>query len=379
MKALGILLCVGAACGSNARSNADLAGDIDGSSGTDGGQASDAPTGPSGALSMLSLDEAPAATERLFWGTLNATAPGFAVSSSDQLTIGLGADNGLRYLRWQTLPSLQKTYGDGAHDFPTAGTRAVDLRPDFAIVFDEVNVLDAPAPTATHFLLSSHYISTGNACDFIESIEGTKSGDGWSVVYSEQGTLYGAAITATGTGIVYPRDPNARVAPLGSASVWSAPVEIVAPGFAGPPVDHLTLALDGTGRIEWFSFQNFVRRVSFTGTTNDLPAGGTIPSGEGTVSYDSVVTPTLAHVVIRYHVVSSDNQNDFTEGFDSTRKGDSVVVRYFIFGTLRGAAIDAHAAGSLTPVASSGVDGGTPADGGAGADGTDSAITTSGG
>jgi hypothetical protein len=140
-------------------------------------------------------------------------------------------------------------------------------------------------------------------------------------------------------------------------------LELVATGFAGPPVDHLTLALDGTGQIRWFSFQSFVRRVSFTGSTTDLPAGGTLLADEGVVSFDSVVTPALAHVVIRYHVLSTDNLNDFTEGLDSTRKGDSVVVRYFISGTLRGAAIDAHAAGSLTPATPSAIDGGIVFDG----------------
>jgi hypothetical protein len=136
-------------------------------------------------------------------------------------------------------------------------------------------------------------------------------------------------------------------------------VELAAPGFSGPPVDHLTLALDETGNVRWFSFQGFVRRVSFAGSTQELPAGGTMPTDEGTVSFDSASSPTLAHVVIRYHVLSNDNLNDFTEGFDSTRKGDSVVVRYFIKGTLRGAAIDARAAGSLTPVATFALDGGT--------------------
>ena len=358
VNALGLMLM--SSCGSNAHSNTDV-GNGGGGGAVDG--ASDGATGQTGAmLSMLSLAEAPAATQTLFWGALDVSAPGFATPPTDSLTIGLDSGNGLRFMKWQTLPGLQKTYGDGPHDFPLAGSRSVDLHPDYALVFDEVTVLDAPAPPAKHFLLRSHYVSTGNQCDFVESIEGTRSGDGWATVYSEEGTLFGASIAAKATGTVYPHDPGARVAALGQQSNWSAPVELVAPGFVGPPVDHLALSLDGTGQIRWFSFQSFARRVSFTGSTQDLPAGGTMLTDEGTVSFDNVVPPTRAHVVIRYHVLSNDNLNDFTEGLDSTRQGDSVVVRYFISGTLRGAAIDARAAGSLTPFPTSAIDGGVSAD-----------------
>jgi hypothetical protein len=362
LAATALCLMTASACGSKTRSSVDLGSG--GSAGAIDGGAMDGGAGQTGTiLSMLSLVEAPAATQTLFWGALEVSAPGFVVPPKDQLTIGLGPDNSLRYIKWQTLPGLQKTYGDGVRDFPLSGTRAVDLNPDYALVFDEVTVLDSPAPTATHFLLRSHYVSTPNQCDFVESIEGTRSGDSWAIVYSEQGTLFAAGIAANATGSVYPRDPSAKVAALGQASRWSAPVELVAPGFVGPPVDHLTLALDGTGRIQWFAFQSFVRQVSFTGSTQDLPSGGTMLADEGTVSFDSVVSPSLAHVVIRYRVLSNDNLNDFTEGLDSTRKGDSVVVRYFIAGTLRGAAIDAHAAGSLTPVSISAIDAGAVSDG----------------
>ncbi len=325
---------------------------------------SDGGGGAQEVLSMLSLKEAPEATESLYWGDLDVSAPGFATGPQDQLTIGLDADNRLRYLKWLTFPSVQKTYGEDAGDFPLSGTRAVDLNPNFGLVFDEVTVLDSPAPSATHFLLRSHYVSTANLYDFVESIEGTKSGDGWGIVYSEQGTFAGVAIAGTGTGTVYPRDPNAEVAAAGQASLWSAPVELAAPGITGPPVDHLTVALDGTGALQWFSFQSFPRHVSFTDTTDGLPLGGRLLSAEGAVSFDKVVAHSPNHAVIRYHVVSNDEMNDFTEGLDVTRKGDCELIRYFISGTVLGATIDGHAAGALAPAVASAVGAGGGSDGG---------------
>jgi hypothetical protein len=385
--AAALYLTMASACGSKARSNAGTDASL--GSGAVGGAGDDAldrstdsainrAVGDSGTLlAMLPLSEAPAATQTLFWGTLDVSAPGIAIPPKDQLTIGLGPDNSLRYLGWQTVPGLPKTYGDGANDFPLSGTRAVDLKPGNAVVFDEVTALDSPAPTATHFLLRSHYVSSGSNCDFIESVEGTRSKDGWAIVYGEQGTLFAASITVNAVGTVYPRDePSNRVATLGQPSLWSAPVELVAPGFPGPPVDHLTLALDGTGKIQWFAFQNFVRRVSFATSSQNLPLGGSLLSEEGTVSFDSVVAPSQAHVVTRYQVLSDTTLNDFTEGFDSTRKGDSVMVRYFISGTLRGTPIEAHAAGLLTPASVTTIDGGTALDGARASAGVDAAIGT---
>jgi hypothetical protein len=300
-------------------------------------------------LAVLSLAEAPAATQTLFWGTVDASAPGFATLPREQVTIGLGADNGLRYMSWQTMPSLPKTYGDGPHDFPLTGTRRVDLNPDYALVFDAVTVLDGPAPTATHFLLRSHYVSVDNQCDYIESIEGTKSGDGWAIVYSEEGSVYAASVSASAQGTVYESDPNATAAPAGQASLWSAPLELTAPNFYGPPIDHLTVSLDAAGQLRWFYFQNFVRKISLMASADELGPNAFTLADQGAVTFDDVVPATPSHFVQRYHVYSDAKLNDYTEGLDGTREGDALVVRYFISGKLWGAAIDAHAAGTLVP------------------------------
>ncbi len=365
------VLCLATAlgCGSAAPTTADFGGGgAIGSGNVAGGNGeSNAPTGGvSGqagpALDMLSLVEAPAPTRTFFWGTIDVTAPGFVGPPRDEMTIGLGPDNSLRYLSFKTLPMLPKTFGDGNGEFPLSGSRAVDLRPDIDLDYTATAV-DSPVPTATHFLLREHVVSVAGQCDYIESTEGTSTGSGWSVVYSDEGTLYGATIAAQAQGMLFPDDPNAPIPTAGQNTLWSAPVELVAPGFYGPPVDHLTVSLDDAGQIRWFSFQNFVRGVSFTGSAQELePGKGTI-ADEGDVTFDNVEPASPAHFVIRYAVHSDQKMNDYTEGLDGTRQGNTLVLRYFISGKLWNATIDAHAAGALVP-ASPSVPGGTAGTGG---------------
>jgi hypothetical protein len=382
--ALALLgLAAAAACGSGSDMTANLgSGGATGGNGESGGSvgAGGASTGTGGisgqngpALATLSLTEAPAATRTFFWGTIDVTAPGFVGPPRDEMTVGLGPDNSLRYQSWKTLPALPKTFGDGKGDFPLSGSRSVDLSPDIDLDYTATAV-DSPTPTANHFLLREHVVSVEGQCDYLESTEGTWTGTGWSIVYSDEGKLYGASIAAHAQGTLYPGDPNAPTPTPGQNTLWSAPVELIAPGFYGPPVDHLRVSLDGAGQIRWFEFQNFVRGVSFTDSDQDLqPGKGTI-AGEGNVAFDNVVPATPTHFVIRYSVHSDEKLNDYTEGLDGTRQGDTLVVRYFISGKLWGATINAHAAGTLVPAspspprgtAGAGGSGGGGAGGGAG-------------
>jgi hypothetical protein len=52
--------------------------------------------------------------------------------------------------------------------------------------------------------------------------------------------------------------------------------------------------------------------------------------------------------MIESHVQSSED-DDYEEGIDGTLTGGSLVVRYFLQGTLEGLPIDLHAAGTLAP------------------------------
>jgi hypothetical protein len=297
------------------------------------------------ALLSLSLVEAPAPTRTFYWGKITVTAPGFYVPPRDVLTLALDADNHLRYRKWKTLASFPQTFGDAAHEFPVSGTKQVDTHPDYNSIFDVT--VEASESTSTHFLHRMHVVSTDGLSDYVESTEGTRAGDGWMVVYSEKGKYFGAQINANASGVLYAGDPSAP-APAG-ATLWSAPVEVVAPGFAGTPVDHLTVALDAQGRLTSFSFDDFVRSETFGSGPDDIPLSGVGFRGDVKITVDDVVAPTASHFVIRYHVEGSGGLNDYIEGIDGTRSGDTLTVRHFIKGNLFGAKIDAHAAGTLVP------------------------------
>jgi hypothetical protein len=301
------------------------------------------------ALLALSLREAPAPTRTFFWGEIDVSAPGFHVAPRDVLTIALDADKRLRYQSWKNLASFPKTYGDAPHEFPLTGTKQVDTHPDYNAIF-QVTVEEAPEPTSSHFLLRSRNVSTDGRSDYVESTEGTRVGDGWMVVYTEKGTFFGAGINAHGTGVLYAGDPTATQSSDGS--LWSAPVVLVAPGFAGPPVDHLTVALDSDGQLQSFSFERFTRRETFGTGPEALPLSGVGSRGDDQIRVDEAVAPTDSHFVIRYHVEGTAGLNSYIEGIDGTRSGDTLTIRYFIKGTLFGATIDAHAAGTLVPASS---------------------------
>jgi hypothetical protein len=299
----------------------------------------------------LSLAQAPAATQTFFWGTLDVTAPGFVGPPADTLTVSLD-ESGLRYLSFKTLPMIPKSFGDGPDEYPLAGTKHVTLSPASGIPYD-VTVLENPAPTGDHFLLSYHVVNTDNQYDYVESTEGTRSAAGWAITYSLTGTIDGAAIDAHATGTIYAGDASALAAAPGQAATWSAPVELTAPGFYGPPVDHLTIGADAEGQIRSMSYERFaIAARTYGGGPDDFPVSGTATVAGRTITVDLTAAPSPDHFVLRYHVQSDSDLDDYEEGIDGTRIGTGLVVRYFIQGTLEGVAIAAHAAGTLAPAAS---------------------------
>lgn len=308
----------------------------------------DAPADAKGpAITSLSLTEAPAADRAFFWGTIDVTAPGFVGPPRDEMTIGLGPDNSLEYVSWKELPMMPKSFGDADGYFPKSGSRTF-VWPSNRYEYT-ATVLDSPAATPDHFLLRYRVISEAGQCDYIEATEGTRSGSGWSVVYTQEGKLFGAAISAHGQGTLFAGDPNAPAPAADQVTFWSAPVELSAPDFVGPPIDHLTVSLDGNGQIRWLRFENFVRKVSFTDSKDELGPNSVTLNSQGVVTFDDVVPATATHFVLRYHVQSETGYNDFTEGVEGTREGDLLRIRYFLSGKFWGAAMDARAAGVLVP------------------------------
>ncbi|MEY4578048.1 MAG: hypothetical protein RL701_2751 [Pseudomonadota bacterium] len=310
------------------------------------------------ALKSLSLHEAPPPTRTFYWGEGPVSAPGFAVPARDTLTIALAADNQVRYLSWKSLVSLPKVFGDGPQEFPLAGTRNIDLHPEFNSSYD-VTVEDNPKPTVSHFLFGIRVVSDARSddkgSDYRERIEGTRvrDGDPWDVVYTEKGRFRSAKVDARGDARLYTRDPNVVSVVASRGSFWKAPVELTAPGFFGPPVDHLRVALDAQGQLKSFGFERFARsEVTFGAEPADVPLSGATLRNAFEIAVDDAVEPTTDHFVLRYHAKGGpEGISDYVEGLDGTRSGDTLLIRYFIKGKLRGAAIDAHAAGTLVPAA----------------------------
>lgn len=302
---------------------------------------------------VLPLSQAPAATQSFFWGSVNLSAPGFYGPPVDVLTISLDDNSGgLRYLSFAKLPMLPKVFGDGPGEYPLTGTaNVIDPESDVPGGYD-VTVLDSPAPTSDHFLLSYRVVNSPYAYDYVESTEGTSSGAGWAITYSLTGTLDGANIDAQASGTIYAGDPTAPTPAPGQAATWSAPVELSAPGFYGPPVDHLTVATDGENQIQSLAFERFpIAPHTFGDGPGDFPLSGTASVGGDTIAVDMTDPPNPDHFVLRYHVQG--DIDDYEEGIDGTRVGSGLVVRYFIQGTLQGATIDGQAAGTLAPADSS--------------------------
>jgi hypothetical protein len=295
----------------------------------------------------LPLSQAPAATQSFFWGTIDVSAPGFVGPPADTLTVSLDESGGLRFLSFKTLPMFTKTFGDGPDQYPLAGTKHVTAGDGSGTGYDvDVTVLENPPPTGEHFLLSYHVVSSEDD-DFVESTEGTLSAGGWVIKYSLVGSNEGAPMNAQANGTIYAGDPSASMPAPGQPATWSAPVELTAPGFYGPPVDHLTVATDPQGQIQSFSYQRFHMTHTFGGGPEDFPLSGTASVGTRTVAVDMNSAPSPDHFVLRYHVQGP--YDDYEEGLDGTRTGTGLAVRYFIQGSFDGAAIDAHAAGMLVP------------------------------
>jgi hypothetical protein len=297
----------------------------------------------------LPLEQAPAATQTFFWGSLDLSAPGFVGPPADTLTVSLDDSGNLHYLTFKTLPMITKLFGDGPDEYPLAGTKYV-TNPDSGIPGFDVTVLDSPAPTSDHFLLRYHVVNSAWQYDYVESTEGTRSAGGWAVTYSFSGMNDGAAMDAQASGMIYAGDPTAPMPAPGQAATWSAPVELSAPGIYGPPVDHLTVATDAEGQLQSFSFERFRMTHTFGGGAEDYPLSGIASVGSRTVAVDMSAPPSPDHFAVRYHVHG--DGDDYEEGIDGTRVGTGLVVRYFLQGSFQDVQIDAHAAGTLVPAGS---------------------------
>lgn len=295
-------------------------------------------------LLRLSEQEAPVPTRTFYWGYGTTISPGFALFPDDKLTIALDGENRLRYLKWLRFAPA-RSFGESAEDFPLSGAKQGVPAVGSSCTYDA----DVQTQSATDSSWSVRIgaLSDGCNCDYVEALEGTRDEEGWSIVHTMQGVLFAASIDSRTDAKLYDHDPDAEIPVPGQPSSWSAPVELTAPDFYGPPVDHLKVSLDAQGVPLSFAFTRFARKQTFGTGSKDFPLTGESTRESGTITVDDAEAPTSEHFVLRYQVKGQ--LNDYVEGIDGTREGDRLVVRYFIKGKLRGATIDAHAAGTLVP------------------------------
>jgi hypothetical protein len=221
-----------------------------------------------------------------FWGDLNIAGPGANVSH-DTLTLGFDAAERLHYVSWKAL-AWTKTFGPAASDYPRRGTKHV------VPVSDEGLACEATAEagaefTATRFRLSLHVVCKDGPSDYVESIEGTRTADGWQVVYLERGRQRGVMIEAHAAGAIYAKEPGATLPPVGLPSIWSGVVE-----FSLPHPDSfnlMTVRLDAEAKPREFALESFDRPIRYGTGIDEVSLAG--PGGLSAVCRASSVYEQL--------------------------------------------------------------------------------------
>jgi hypothetical protein len=244
-----------AACGGVAMVDGGDAGPQVGTVGTPGAGAYVTPQ-----AAAAGFAEVPAPTLRFLWGRVAVTAPGFVGPPEDTLTIALDDANRLRFINFSTLPALGRGFGDRPDEFPLSGYKHVvsESEPSYDVTVEQ-------ASSSPNGAFSARYHVVGNRSDFVEAVQGAQTGDQWAVTFSRVGTFWGVAMNAEASGTIADHDPQATAPQAGQATWWEAPVELAAPGFVGPPADHLRLYVQADGQPGSLVFERFVHDQYFFG------------------------------------------------------------------------------------------------------------------
>ncbi|HYJ08245.1 MAG TPA: hypothetical protein VEX18_04535 [Polyangiaceae bacterium] len=128
----------------------------------------------------------------------------------------------------------------------------------------------------------------------------------------------------------------------GLTGIWYGAVELEAPGWWAPPIDHLTVALDESG-LRSFVFQQFSRSGMVTGAAITAPAlenGRVFPvdaSASSATAFDLGYTARVESEGV-----------DYVESVKGELQGDQLAVEYSISGALSNASsIEGRAFGLL--------------------------------
>lgn len=295
-------------------------------------------------------DEPDTGVRTLYWGDIELSVPGFNISPSNTLTLAFDAESRLRYLSWKDSVSPMRTFGPAPNECPWHGAKHVE-RNDWDGSSCDVTV-EAGEFTTSTFRLSSHFVCTDGGSDYVESIEGTRTADGWHVVYAEHGNLYGTAIDAHAKGDVGSHGTGEQSPTPGLRSVWLAPIATDYGKFPGVPYDLCTVTLDGEGKPLQLDVEHFQRHLTYGTNKGDLPySGSAAVTDENLTATVEEFSSSASQFIVRHRTTGMVGMSDYVEELSGSRSDDELVIRYFMQGKYRGQDIDMHAQGTLYPTA----------------------------
>jgi hypothetical protein len=136
------------------------------------------------------------------------------------------------------------------------------------------------------------------------------------------------------------------------AGIWSGDVDLVAPGYVGPPIDRLVVAFTN-GRLSSFAFDKFAQNKRFGETNADFPLQGIRAVKFGPAGRDTVTVTVLESTwdgtsfSIRYRGVVA-GRSDFEESLKGTLvREDQLRIEYAVTGKDGRSTLNAHASGVL--------------------------------
>ena len=179
-------------------------------------------------------------------------------------------------------------------------------------------------------------------------------------------TATGGTTNPGGTGGSPSQSPDASAARLDSGNsspgplatldgIWSGDVDLVAPGFYGPPVDHLVLSF-ANGKLRSSRFDKFGQTRTYGDAATEYPLEGHrmvqpgpfVGATQDVTVQESSWTSTAFRLCFHSYDAEGTVSTDFVECVSGTLESVGLRIQYSIKGSLGEAPVDAHASGILT-------------------------------
>jgi hypothetical protein len=279
----------------------------------------------------------------IWYGAVELEAPGWYGPPIDHLTVALD-DSGPRSFVFQTFGQNAFVIGD------EVTTPALDNGRKLPV---EVN-----AVSDTDFELRYAATVPAEGVAYVESLTGELRDGKLAIEYFISGALSSvSSIEGKASGLLY-RVGNERPPQAALSGIWYGLVSLSAPGFAGPPVDQLTISFDAEGRPQHVRFEVFtVLPLSFGEGDHAFPFSGTrwVRPPDTSWSFDAEVLDssfTASSFELELDILSHDDTTPLTD-VRVTLAGElgelGLDVSYSMVGILQSTPIEAQAQGILVP------------------------------